>query len=323
MHALLRATGRRGRALSARAGVGHSGHLSADSLKNQHDAPDLGMAMSHKHKYLFDLNGFLVLRNVFSAEDVAAANAAVDAHVDTYHERTGQLRTSGLYGRESHALAGDGTRGRQDGAAAQAQFDCPMGLAVLADGRVLVAEQGNNRVRMLSADLQVVSTVAGDGTGGHRDGAAMQAAFARSRNFAVLPDGRVLVLTGGSGVRILSADLEQVHTVPHEQGMNAFGLAQLPDGRVLVGSYNASITMLEGFPPALMGPKPAAKPPKKKRGLAGGASASSSSGGASSSSGPALKRGRSGAGPSNAAAADSRSSSSEDEGAGAEAEPLV
>ena len=104
MHALLRATGRRGRALSARAGVGHSGHLSADSLKNQHDAPDLGMAMSHKHKYLFDLNGFLVLRNVFSAEDVAAANAAVDAHVDTYHERTGQLRTSGLYGRESKAL---------------------------------------------------------------------------------------------------------------------------------------------------------------------------------------------------------------------------
>jgi hypothetical protein len=110
--------------------------------------------------------------------------------------------------------------------------------------------------------------------------------------------------------------------VLQDQSTSPWGLAQLPDGRVLVGNFNASITMLEGFPPALMGPKPAAKPPKKKRGLGGGASASSS-GGASSSLGPALKRGRSGAGPSNAAAADSSSSSSEDEGAGAEAEPLV
>ena len=102
------------RCLSAKPAVGHSGHLSADSLKNQHDAPDLGLAMSHKHKYLFDLNGYLVLRGVFSPDDVAAANDAVDAHADTYHERTGQLRTSGLYGRESHALAGDGARGRLD-----------------------------------------------------------------------------------------------------------------------------------------------------------------------------------------------------------------
>ena len=153
----------------------------------------------------------------------------------------------------------------------------------------------------------------------------MQAVIARPRNLAVLPDGRVLVSTDESGVRILSADLQQVHTVvPHEQGTIPVGLAQLPDGRVIVGNFNATITMLEGFPPALMGPKPAAKPPKKKRGLGGGASASSS-GGASSSSGPALKRGRSGAGPSNAAVFDSfdSSSSSEDEGAGAEAEPLV
>ena len=174
---------------------------------------------------------------------------------------------------------------------------------------------------MLSADLQKVSTAAGDGTEGHRDGAAMQAALAFPRNLAVLPDGRVLVSTGRSGVRILSADLQQVHTVvPHEEGARPRGSAQLPDGRVLVSNFNATITMLEGFPPALMGPKPAAKPPKKKRGLTGGASASSSGG--ASSPGPALKRGRSGAGPSNAAAADS-SSSSEDEGAGAEAEPLV
>ena len=107
----------------------------------------------------------------------------------------------------------------------------------------------------------------------------------------------MLVSTSDSGVRILSADLQQVHTVvPDDDGVNPVGLTQLPNGRVLVGTFNASIRMLEGFPPAPMGVKPAAKPPKRKRPLP-------------SSSGQALKRGRSGAGPSNAAAADSSSSS--------------
>ena len=45
---------------------------------------------------------------------VARANAAIDAHMESLHERTGQLRTSGLYGRESTKLAGDGSTGRFD-----------------------------------------------------------------------------------------------------------------------------------------------------------------------------------------------------------------
>ena len=222
-------------------------------------------------------------------------------------------------------IAGDDEGGHRDGAAAQARFNDVRGFLLLPDGRVLVADCWNHRIRLLSADLQEVSTVAGDGTQGHRDAAAMQAAFNRPCNLAVLHDGRVLVSTGYSGVRILSADLQQVHTVvPHDEDVSPLGLTQLPDGRVVVGDYNSSIRMLEGFPPALMGRKPGAKPPKKKkkkRALAGDASGSSESSVASSSSGPALKRGRSGAGPSNAAEAES--SSSEDEGAAAEAEPLV
>ena len=35
--------------------------------------------ISRHEKFLFDLNGFLVVKNVFTAEEVAAANAAVDA----------------------------------------------------------------------------------------------------------------------------------------------------------------------------------------------------------------------------------------------------
>ena len=90
-----------------------------------------------------------------------------------------------------------------------------------------------------------------------------------------------------------------MHTVVQDVEMRQVGLTQLPDGHVFVGTGNASIRMLEGFPPALMGHKPTAKPPEKtnKRAFAGDASGSSSDGGLSSS-GAALKRGCSGAGQS-------------------------
>ena len=75
----------------------------------------------------------------------------------------------------------------------QAPFYCPAGFALLPDGRVLVADTGN--ISVLSADLHEVSTVAGDGTVGHRDGAVAQAQFFffDGGGLTVLPDGRVLV----------------------------------------------------------------------------------------------------------------------------------
>ena len=112
-------------------------------------------------------------------------------------------------------VAGDGERGHRDGAAAQAQFSRPTGLALLPDGRVLVADQFNNHcIRVLSANLQQVSTVAGDGEVGHRDGATAQAQFDGSSDLALLPDGRVLLADQSNNrIRMLSADLQQVSTV--------------------------------------------------------------------------------------------------------------
>jgi DNA-binding beta-propeller fold protein YncE len=236
-------------------------------------------------------------------------------------------------------VAGDGEEGHRDGAAAQAQFSSPYGLALLPGGRVLVADRGNHRIRVLSADLQQVSTVAGDGEQGHRDGAATQAQFYFSEGFQLLPDGRVLVADcgyemGTACIRVLSADLQQVSTLTNVDELNSpEGLCLLPDGRLLVGD-GGHIRVLEGFPAALLGTKPSHKQPKKtkqqllqekkKRALAGGASASS---GGASSCGPVLKRSRSGASSSGAAATAVSSSDSEDEeqpgGSAAEAEPLV
>lgn len=65
---------------------------------------------SDADRYLFDLNGFLLIRGVLSREEVRAANTAMDAHADTAHERTGILRNTRL----RTPLAGDGRSGRRD-----------------------------------------------------------------------------------------------------------------------------------------------------------------------------------------------------------------
>jgi sugar lactone lactonase YvrE len=221
-------------------------------------------------------------------------------------------------------VAGDGEHGHRDGAAAQAQFYYPNGLALLPDGRVLVADWFHSSIRMLSADLQQVSTVTGDGEDGHRDGAAAQAQINSPQGLALLPDGRVLVADQHNHrIRVLSADLQQVSTLTNVGELNNPTVIELlPDGRLLVGT-ETRIRVLEGFPAALLGTKPSHKPPKKKnqkkkRALAGGASSSSL----------VPKRSRPGASSSSSSAAAMASSSdSEGEeqpgGSAAEAEPLV
>eukprot|EP00941_MAST-03F_sp_MAST-3F-sp1_P005789 g5789.t1 len=81
-----------------------------------HNAIRLTKGLSAVDKYLFDTNGYIVLRGVFSSEFVNRANSAIDERIAAgdLHERKGKLRTSGLYGRESGPLQGDGVTGRAD-----------------------------------------------------------------------------------------------------------------------------------------------------------------------------------------------------------------
>jgi len=87
-------------------------------------------------------------------------------------------------------LAGDGTRSFKDGPAASAQFDTPYGLAVDNAGRVFVMEEGA-RIRLI--ENGVVSTFAGDGTIGFKDGPASSAQFGEQGFLAVDEMGRLFV----------------------------------------------------------------------------------------------------------------------------------
>lgn len=50
--------------------------------------------MNETERYLFDLQGFLVVRDVLSADEIAVANEAIDQHADGIKERVGDLSLS-------------------------------------------------------------------------------------------------------------------------------------------------------------------------------------------------------------------------------------
>ena len=69
------------------------------------------VTITERERFLFDLNGFLVVRNVFSAEEIAAANVAVDAHQSTMKPRQDALRNA----KAGTPMSADGPRNDMGG----------------------------------------------------------------------------------------------------------------------------------------------------------------------------------------------------------------
>jgi len=67
--------------------------------------------MTAEEKFTFDLRGYLIVKGVFNASEVAAMNAAIDRRAHDIVERRGRLRLGGELG---DPLAGDGSTGRAD-----------------------------------------------------------------------------------------------------------------------------------------------------------------------------------------------------------------
>ncbi|MEB3221039.1 MAG: hypothetical protein VKS61_03080 [Candidatus Sericytochromatia bacterium] len=93
---------------------------------------------------------------------------------------------------ERLVVAGSGQAGLRDGPADQAMFNEPRALALAPGGDLLVADAGNHCIRRISREGRV-STLAGDGTSGLREGDGPQARFSYPRGLAVAPDGVVYV----------------------------------------------------------------------------------------------------------------------------------
>ena len=84
-----------------------------------------------------------------------------------------------------------------DEAGTAARFLNPTGLAADSQGNVYVADTGNHSIRKITP-AGVVSTLAGTGAYGHRDGAASQAQFDSPHGVAVDGNGNVFVADSGN-----------------------------------------------------------------------------------------------------------------------------
>jgi DNA-binding beta-propeller fold protein YncE len=105
-------------------------------------------------------------------------------------------------------LAGGTDSGFADAAGKDARFGSLSGLAVGGDGRLCVVDNGNLRIRVVSPEGRV-STLAGSGQRGGKDGKAAEATFEEPAGVAVDEQGKVYVLElvtreGRPRVRIIS-----------------------------------------------------------------------------------------------------------------------
>lgn len=102
-------------------------------------------------------------------------------------------------------LAG-GAEGYLDGSSATARFNTPSGLALDQDGNIYVADTGNNVIRKVTPQ-GMVSTLAGNGQAGYRDGKASAAQFNGPLGVAVDQTGKVYVAdTYNDRIRVISPD---------------------------------------------------------------------------------------------------------------------
>ncbi len=126
-------------------------------------------------------------------------------------------------------IAGSGT-GFVDGTGIYARFNSPTGVTVNGEGNIVVADYGNNRIRLLTPDGKA-TTIAGSGTYGTTNGARTLARFARPSGVTADSNGNLYVLDSGTSL-VRRIDPQGVVTTL------AGGLVGYADGRGSAAAFN-------------------------------------------------------------------------------------
>jgi hypothetical protein len=121
--------------------------------------------------------------------------------------------------------------GSNDGQGTTAKFDHPYGLALDNSGNVLVADEFNNKIRSITP-LGLVSTLAGNGSQGSANGAALSSSF--NAPWGVCVDGNGDVLVGDANnftIRKISQGVVSVYA-------GQAGIPGMLNGPALQSSFN-------------------------------------------------------------------------------------
>jgi DNA-binding CsgD family transcriptional regulator len=136
-------------------------------------------------------------------------------------------------------VAGNGQEGfsGDGGSAAQAELDRPRSVAVEADGDVLIADTGNDRIREVIHGSNVIETIAGSGDyyGFSGDGGpATRARLSLPWSIAIGPAGTIYVADAGNN-RVRSIDAKgRIATVVHDDLNAPTGVAVSASGDLYV-----------------------------------------------------------------------------------------
>ena len=96
-------------------------------------------------------------------------------------------------------IAGNNNLGAADGQGAAASFGGAMGLCTDSKGNVYIADINNSNVRMMTPGGQV-TTIAGNGNTGYKEGAKSQAQFSAPSGVCVDGKGNLFVADYGNNV---------------------------------------------------------------------------------------------------------------------------
>jgi uncharacterized protein (TIGR03437 family) len=147
-------------------------------------------------------------------------------------------------------VAGSGAAGFADGAANGAQFNLPGGILVDSSGKLYVADSANHRIRTVSGGI--VSTVAGNGTGGYAGdpGSATSAELLSPGAVAVDGSGNLYIAdTGNHVIRKVSggnislfAGVPGVYGYQGDNGLATGALLNSPSGVAVDAAGNVYIS---------------------------------------------------------------------------------
>jgi sugar lactone lactonase YvrE len=139
---------------------------------------------------------------------------------------------SGCWAKSVGAFAGVASDPQHtDGSGSTAHFEGPTGIAVAKDGRVFVADTVGNRIRMIGTDAaHTVTTIAGTGDLGYRDGAGSSAMFRRPNGLVIGVDGALYVADSDNH------NIRRVETTPPYNVTTLAGGARVPGAKDGVGT---------------------------------------------------------------------------------------
>ena len=158
----------------------------------------------------------------------APIGVAVDGEkiyvADTYNDKIRVIENNFVT-----TLAGD-ANGFADGAGNSARFNTPCGIAVWRDGRILIADAGNSRIRVVEPN-GAVWTLSGDGKPEIIDGELGAAEFVQPVSVAVDKTGAVFV-ADGNAIRVIGRRLfPLVETISNSR-------RGLSDGQINMARFN-------------------------------------------------------------------------------------